>query len=137
MVELVPSGKLPCDHLASDHSRKVMNTLIYRANSSCSRSRASQLVARCIWHSQRRLASTETAAKPPEAGGEFPGIATSKILRTTRDSALKAPGIRWVDGPEGASPDGGRETRKMNMYQAVSMLSSPISVQNWLITAIA
>jgi 2-oxoisovalerate dehydrogenase E1 component beta subunit len=98
-----------------------MKTLIYRANLSCSRSRANVLAVRCIRNSQRRLTSTESTAKPLEAGGELPGVANSKILRTTRDTALKTPGIRWIDA-ESPSPDGGRETRKMNMYQAVSLL---------------
>lgn len=76
---------------------------------------------RCVRNSQRRLTSTESTGKPPEAGGELPGVANSKILRITRDTALKTPGIRWMDDAESPSPDGGRETRKMNMYQAVSL----------------
>jgi len=99
----------------------TMKTLIYRVNSSCSRSRASVFAVRCIRYSQRRLTSTESAGKPLSAGGELPGVANSKILRTTRDAALKTPGIRWMDDAESPSPDGGRETRKMNMYQAVSL----------------
>ncbi|KAI0263364.1 pyruvate dehydrogenase [Gloeopeniophorella convolvens] len=68
----------------------------------------------------RRCESTD--AEPPPAGGHLPSIATSKLLRTTRDAALRAPGIRWLeDDPRGPLQDtvGGRETRKMNVYQAV------------------
>ncbi|KAI9446154.1 pyruvate dehydrogenase [Lactarius indigo] len=77
------------------------------------------------------IASTARAAKrlspsavpePPPAGGHLPSIATSKILRTTREAALRTPGIKWLD-EDGNSPlqntIGGRETRKMNLYQAV------------------
>ncbi|KAH9023875.1 thiamine diphosphate-binding protein [Lactarius hengduanensis] len=63
-----------------------------------------------------------TGAEPPPAGGHLPSIATSKILRTTREAALRTPGIKWLD-EDGNSPlqntIGGRETRKMNLYQAV------------------
>lgn len=45
-------------------------------------------------------------------------IAESKFLKSTRDSALKTPGINWVD-EDTAVMVGGRETRKMNTYQAV------------------
>ncbi|CAG7846156.1 2-oxoisovalerate dehydrogenase subunit beta 2, mitochondrial; AltName: Full=Branched-chain alpha-keto acid dehydrogenase E1 component beta chain; Short=BCKDE1B; Short=BCKDH E1-beta; AltName: Full=Protein DARK INDUCIBLE 4; Flags: Precursor [Serendipita indica DSM 11827] len=62
---------------------------------------------------------TEAQEKPPPAGGELPSIVTSKLLRVTRETALKSPGLMWTSEPESASPDGGRETRKMNMYQAV------------------
>lgn len=47
----------------------------------------------------------------------MPGVATSKLLKSTRDAALRMPGLKWVD--EDLSPMGGRETRKMNTYQAV------------------
>ncbi|KAH8989150.1 thiamine diphosphate-binding protein [Lactarius hatsudake] len=70
--------------------------------------------------SARRCNST--GAEPPPAGGHLPSIATSKILRTTREAALRTPGIKWLD-EDGNSPlqntIGGRETRKMNLYQAV------------------
>lgn len=49
-------------------------------------------------------------------------MATSSFLRTTRDSALRTQGIHWTDEQETGSHDtliAGRETRKMNMYQAV------------------
>ncbi|GJE87100.1 pyruvate dehydrogenase [Phanerochaete sordida] len=68
-------------------------------------------------HSARRFQSTE----PPPAGGHLPSIATSSFLRTTRDTALRAPGLRWIDADSAALDDvvAGRETRKMNLYQAV------------------
>ena len=60
--------------------------------------------------------------EPPPAGGHLPSVATSRLLRSTRDSALRTPGLKWSDEDD-ASPAreivGGRETRKMNMYQAV------------------
>lgn len=52
-------------------------------------------------------------------------------MRTTRDAALRTPGLQWTDGPqeqdELAAAQGqgreitatGRDTRKMNLYQAV------------------
>ncbi|KAF6763912.1 pyruvate dehydrogenase [Ephemerocybe angulata] len=64
---------------------------------------------------QRRANST--AVEPPPAGGHLPGVATSQLLRPTRDAALRTPGIKWKD--EDNSTLGGRETRKMNTYQAV------------------
>ena len=72
--------------------------------------------------SRQRLQST--AAEPPPAGGHLPSVATSDILRTTRDEAVRTTGIKWIDG-DGMQPShnanivGGRETRKMNTYQAV------------------
>ncbi|PFH54183.1 hypothetical protein AMATHDRAFT_135271 [Amanita thiersii Skay4041] len=65
---------------------------------------------------------SSSAAEPPPAGGHLPGVATSNTLRTTRDVALRTPGITWAD-EDPSGPDrnivGGRETRKMNTYQAV------------------
>ncbi|KAJ7583067.1 pyruvate dehydrogenase [Mycena floridula] len=63
-----------------------------------------------------------TSVEPPPAGGHSPTIATSKILRTTRDIALRTPGIKWADEDQTGRSKvivGGRETRKMNTYQAV------------------
>lgn len=58
--------------------------------------------------------------EPPPPGGHLPSIATSKILRTTRDVALRTPGITWEDEESDfGGIIGGRETRKMNVYQAV------------------
>ena len=63
-----------------------------------------------------------TGAEPPPPDGHLPGIASSKILRSTREGALRTPGIKWLD-EHGSSPlqntIGGRETRKMNVYQAI------------------
>ncbi|KAF9019385.1 thiamine diphosphate-binding protein [Hymenopellis radicata] len=77
----------------------------------------------CSRRHSRRPYSTETVAvEPPPAGGHLPSVATSSLLRTTRDVAVRTPGIVWADedasGPSRAIV-GGRETRKMNMYQAV------------------
>lgn len=51
----------------------------------------------------------------------MPSIATSSFLKPTRDVALRTPGLRWVDQVDAdpAHTMVGRETRKMNMYQAV------------------
>lgn len=68
----------------------------------------------CRWQS--------TGAEPPPAEGHLPSVATSSYMRTTRDSALRTPGIRWIDDDLSGPPSNalaGRETRKMNMYQAV------------------
>ena len=65
----------------------------------------------------RRWQSTE----PPPAGGHLPSVATSTFLKPTRDVALRTAGLRWLD-PSDADPARdvvGRETRKMNMYQAI------------------
>ena len=63
-----------------------------------------------------------TGAEPPPAGGHLPSVGTSSYLRSTRDSALRTPGLRWIDDGLSGPPSNalaGRETRKMNMYQAV------------------
>ncbi|EPS96827.1 hypothetical protein FOMPIDRAFT_1025241 [Fomitopsis schrenkii] len=68
----------------------------------------------CRWNS--------TTAEAHPAGGHLPSVATSSFLRTTRDSALRTPSMHWTDEQETGSHDtliAGRETRKMNMYQAV------------------
>jgi 2-oxoisovalerate dehydrogenase E1 component beta subunit len=63
-----------------------------------------------------------TGAEPPPAGGHLPSISTSRILRSTREAALRTPDIKWLD-EDAISPlqktIGGRETRKMNVYQAI------------------
>ena len=69
-----------------------------------------------------QLRPQSTAAEPPPAGGHLPSIATSEILRTTRDAAIRTRGIKWIDddiSTPGKNIIGGRETRKMNTYQAV------------------
>ncbi|KZT09605.1 thiamine diphosphate-binding protein [Laetiporus sulphureus 93-53] len=68
----------------------------------------------------RRWNSTVTESHP--AGGHLPSVATSSFLCTTRDAALRPRGITWTDEGEMGSTDNlipGRDTRKMNMYQAV------------------
>jgi 2-oxoisovalerate dehydrogenase E1 component beta subunit len=62
--------------------------------------------------------------EPPPAGGSLPTVAKSAFMRNTRDQALRAPGIKWTDevgegGSQNGSLVGGRETRKMNTYQAI------------------
>lgn len=75
------------------------------------------LVARSL---APRLRSRLNSSKvePPPPGGHSPLIADSKLLKSTRDAALKTPGINWIEGDNTAMV-GGRETRKMNTYQAV------------------
>lgn len=77
-------------------------------------------IEQCSRFGARRWESTGT--EPPPAGGHLPSISTSKILRSTRESALRTLGIKWLD-EDGSSPlqntIGGRETRKMNVYQAI------------------
>ncbi|KAG8808737.1 hypothetical protein FRC17_003803, partial [Serendipita sp. 399] len=65
---------------------------------------------------------------PMPAGGELPGIATSKLLRTTRETALNTPGLSWADDGSVSSADGGRDTRKMNLYQAGIVVSLIIAL---------
>lgn len=100
-----------------------MKHLISRANASSLCTRINYNAVHTLRVAQQiRFATTaalEGAQKPPPAGGELPGIATSKLIKGTRDSALKTPGLVWTDEETSPSPDGGRETRKMNMYQAV------------------
>ncbi|KAF8201495.1 pyruvate dehydrogenase [Pholiota molesta] len=67
----------------------------------------------------RRANST---LEPPPAGGHLPSIATSEVLKTKRETALRTPGIIWAD-EDPSFPTraivAGRETRKMNTYQAI------------------
>ena len=67
---------------------------------------------------QVRYASGGAVEQPPPAGGQLPSVATSSLLRTTRDAALRSRGLIWRDELE-QDAVGGRETRKMNVYQAV------------------
>ncbi|KAB5596397.1 Pyruvate dehydrogenase [Ceratobasidium theobromae] len=53
--------------------------------------------------------------EPPPAGGHSSSITESPLLRTTREVALRTPGISWKD----EANENGRETRKMNMYQSL------------------
>ncbi|KAK0503589.1 pyruvate dehydrogenase [Armillaria luteobubalina] len=81
-------------------------------------------LARCVTRYGQlcRCYSAEAAVEPPPAGGHLPSIATSSLLRPTRDLAIRTPGLVWTD-EDGSGPSrsivGGRETRKMNLYQAV------------------
>jgi 2-oxoisovalerate dehydrogenase E1 component beta subunit len=73
------------------------------------------LAARLSPRLRSRLNSSK--AEPPAAGGHSSLIADSKLLKSTRDTALRTPGISWTKGD--TTMLGGRETRKMNTYQAV------------------
>ncbi|KDN51840.1 hypothetical protein RSAG8_00389, partial [Rhizoctonia solani AG-8 WAC10335] len=55
------------------------------------------------------------AVEPPPAGGHSTSVAESRLLRATREAALKTSGIAWKDEAD----ENGRETRKMNMYQSL------------------
>src|SRR6201999_4582999 len=77
--------------------------------------------------------------EPPPAGGHAPSISQSPLLRTTREAALRTPGLAWADEESSGSSGSsrilvdGRETRKMNTYQAVrDALSSVILPQSLL-----
>ncbi|KAH0830696.1 pyruvate dehydrogenase [Lanmaoa asiatica] len=69
----------------------------------------------------QRWYSTNTV-EPQTAGGHLTSATNSQLLRSTRETALRTPGLTWTNedgfGPV-RSMVGGRETRKMNMYQAV------------------
>ncbi|KAG1890760.1 thiamine diphosphate-binding protein [Suillus subluteus] len=62
--------------------------------------------------------ASNTAIEPPSTGGHS-SVASSQLLRMTRESALRTPGISWQDEESDRNIVGGRETRKMNLYQAV------------------
>lgn len=65
---------------------------------------------------------SSSSVEPPPAGGHLPSVATSVILKTKREAALRTPGLTWVDEDSFSPPRtvvGGRETRKMNTYQAI------------------
>jgi len=67
------------------------------------------------------IRNNSTAAEAPPAGGHM-SVSSSKVLVTKRDTALRTPGIAWLDGGVSSPSNGslgGRETRKMNMYQAL------------------
>ncbi|KAI0075273.1 pyruvate dehydrogenase [Panus rudis PR-1116 ss-1] len=79
---------------------------------------------KCVFSLQnrvpRRTQSTASAEQPPPADGHLPSVATSSLLRTTREAALRTPDLRWTDEDAlGGNALAGRETRKMNLYQAV------------------
>lgn len=65
---------------------------------------------------------SSSSVEPPPAGGHLPSVATSGILKTKREAALRTPGLTWADEDPFSPPRtvvGGRETRKMNTYQAI------------------
>ncbi|KAG8855564.1 hypothetical protein FRB91_001985 [Serendipita sp. 411] len=100
-----------------------MNTLKSRTNGYNTRIILSSRAQRYSQIRRARCYATTAAIEgdnaPLPAGGELPGIATSKLLRTTRETALNTPGLSWADDGSISTADGGRDTRKMNMYQAV------------------
>ncbi|KAG2037313.1 thiamine diphosphate-binding protein [Suillus americanus] len=63
--------------------------------------------------------ASNTAIESPSAGGHSSSVASSQLFRMTRESALRTPGISWQDEESDRNIVGGRETRKMNLYQAV------------------
>ncbi len=62
-------------------------------------------LARCVTRRRRlcRRYSAEAAVEPPPAGGHLPSIATSSLLRPTRDLAIRTPGLVWTD-EDGSGP---------------------------------
>ena len=75
-----------------------------------------------VYTQTRRAQSSEATSGPPPPGGHLPSVATSQFLKNTRESSLHTQGIRWIDelplGPQDVLSSG-RETRKMNMFQAI------------------
>ena len=66
------------------------------------------------------IKSATAAENPPPAGGHNAKIGESKLLRGTRDLALRTPGIMWTDENAGStSLVVGKETQKMNMYSSI------------------
>jgi hypothetical protein len=75
----------------------------------------------CKVRCAQRWQST-VAVEPPPAGGHLTAVASSQLLRATRETALRTPGLTWSDEHDSGPVRnivGGRETRKMNLYQAV------------------
>ncbi|KAF8912007.1 pyruvate dehydrogenase [Gymnopilus junonius] len=78
-------------------------------------------VSRCFVSLGKQCRLNSTTTSPP-ADGHLPSVASSELLRTKRDSSLRTPGVIWADKDATAPPRialGGRETRKMNTYQAI------------------
>ncbi|EAL23250.1 hypothetical protein CNBA3660 [Cryptococcus deneoformans B-3501A] len=90
----------------------------------------------CLLQSeQRKRMSTNHAAvhkgKPPpsrsapaiidmQSTTEEPPLGESELFLRTRDEALNTPGMKFADGHGLKGPTGkGRQTRKMNLYQAI------------------
>jgi len=79
--------------------------------------------SRLFFSSQVKTANSRwesTSAGPPAADGRL-DLNRTTLLRTTRELSLKTPGIKWTDDAPTSTSDigGGRETRKMNTYQAI------------------
>lgn len=73
------------------------------------------------WHATEGATEGAPAGEsPPPAGGQNAKIGESKLLRGTRDLALRTPGIQWADADAGSTGlVMGKDTQKMNMYSAV------------------
>ncbi|KAJ1025261.1 hypothetical protein NDA13_004079 [Ustilago tritici] len=56
--------------------------------------------------------SAATAEVQPPSTSEAPVVSESPLLRTTSESALATPGLKFIDGEENIQ----RETQKINMY---------------------
>ncbi|PPQ98122.1 hypothetical protein CVT26_003166 [Gymnopilus dilepis] len=79
-------------------------------------------LSRSLFPLGRQCRLNSTTASPPPADGHLPSVASSELLSTKRDTSLRTPGITWADDDVNAPPRialGGRETRKMNTYQAI------------------
>lgn len=63
--------------------------------------------------------NSTVAAEPPSAAGALPTVADSTLLKRTREAALRTAGVQFLESDEEGLGVAGRETRKMNMYQAV------------------
>jgi 2-oxoisovalerate dehydrogenase E1 component beta subunit len=91
-------------------------------------------------HSCRQFATTSQRSSsddnPPPAGGHAPSVANSSYLKRTKEEALGTRGLVWRDEAvvgvgkfekremiEGKE----RETKKMNMYQAIRDAMSQVS----------
>ncbi|KAG1724762.1 pyruvate dehydrogenase [Suillus paluster] len=65
------------------------------------------------------LTTASTTVEPLPAGTRSLPVAASKLLRITRESVLRTPGLIWQDEEPDRNIVGGCETCKMNLYQAV------------------
>ncbi|KAG8959609.1 hypothetical protein FRC03_007732 [Tulasnella sp. 419] len=84
---------------------------------------ATKLLSRTLRSAATRVPrmARPSSSGPPPPEGHSTSVGQSPLLRTSRDSALKTPGISWLDHDEssGSGIVSGRETRKMNTYQAI------------------
>ena len=88
--------------------------LIHRSSMLSVSKASAKGIHRGLKHANSVKALSRHMSAPP-ADGHLPGLATSTLLRTTRESALKTPGIRWDETDDMSSID----TRKMNMFQSI------------------